>query len=87
MLFSIIIPAYQTAAYLERCLSSVLSQPFSDYEVILVDDGSDDGTGDICTRFAEANAAVRVFHVPHGGLGYARNIGMKQCPRRLYPVP
>ena len=79
MLFSIIIPAYQTAAYLERCLSSVLSQPFSDYEVILVDDGSDDGTGEICTRFAEANAAIRVFHVPHGGLGYARNIGMKQA--------
>ena len=79
MRFSIIIPAYNTADYIERCLNSVLSQPFFDYELILVDDGSADKTGEICDAYARRHPQMQVFHVPHGGLGYARNIGTQHA--------
>ena len=73
---SIIVPVYQVKAYLERCLKSLLSQTFKDYEIILVDDGSTDGSGDICDTYAEKFEFVNVIHKKNGGLSSARNAGI-----------
>lgn len=75
-LFSVILPIYNVATYLERCIQSVLSQDFSDYEMILVDDGSTDSSGQICDEYASKYDHIRVIHKENGGLSSARNAGM-----------
>ena len=74
--FSIIIPVYNVEKYLERCVSSVLSQSFDDYEIILVDDGSTDDSGFICDRLAIKDKRIKVFHKVNGGAASARNLGI-----------
>ena len=73
---SVIIPIYQTEKYLERCVESVLAQSFKDFEVILVDDGSTDGSADICDEYARKDARIRVIHKENGGLVSARKAGI-----------
>ncbi len=73
---SVILPVYNTAAYLERCVDSLLSQTYAPHEVILVDDGSTDGSGALCDRLAAAYSCIRVRHIPNGGVSVARNTGM-----------
>lgn len=75
MLFSIVIPAYNCSTYLEGCVSSVLSQGFDDYEIILVDDGSNDGTADLCDKLAGCGR-VKVIHESNSGASHARNTGV-----------
>lgn len=77
MLFSVILPVYNVASYLDRCLQSVLRQDFADYEIILVDDGSTDTSGEICDRYADQYAHIRVIHKENGGLSSARNAGLE----------
>ncbi len=77
MLFSIIVPVYKVEKYLSQCVESVLGQSFSDYEIILVDDGSPDKCPDICDDYAKKDARVRVLHKPNGGLSDARNAGLE----------
>ncbi len=72
---SIIVPVYNTEEYLECCLDSILSQDFTDYELILVDDGSTDGSGAICDRYAKSHAQIRCIHQPNGGHTCARQNG------------
>jgi len=74
--FSIILPIYNVAAYLDRCVRSVLEQDFKDYEIILVNDGSTDESPRICERYAREYACVRVVHKENGGLASARNTGL-----------
>ena len=74
-LISVIVPVYNVYDYLEDCLSSILESTFSDIEVIIVDDGSTDGSGEICDRFGETDSRCRVFHKQNGGLSDARNNG------------
>ena len=74
---SVIVPVYNAADYLERCLDSVISQSFSSFELILINDGSVDGSGEICDRYAAADPRIRVFHQPNGGPGRARNLGLE----------
>ena len=74
---SIIVPVYNTAPFLERCMESILSQDFQDYEVLLVDDGSSDESADICDRYAVECCHVRTFHKPNGGVSSARNLGIE----------
>lgn len=74
--FSIIVPVYNTEKYLERCVKSLLSQTLSNIEVILVDDGSPDGSGRICDDFAAGDPRVRVIHKKNEGQGIARNAGL-----------
>lgn len=76
ILISLIIPVYNTAAYLEDCVSSITSQEFEDYELILVDDGSTDGAGSICDRFSVENPRITVIHQENSGVSAARNHGM-----------
>lgn len=73
---SIIVPVYQSAAYLSKCVESILAQTFRDLELILADDGSTDGSGPLCDRWAEQDPRVRVLHLPHGGVSAARNAGL-----------
>ena len=78
MKYSVIIPVYNVKDYLERCIDSVLAQDCSDYEIILVNDGSTDGASpEICDRYgAKYPDRIRVIHQPNGGLGDARNTGI-----------
>lgn len=72
MRFSILISVYNTEPFLRACLDSVLAQTFSDYEVVLVDDGSEDESGRICDSYAEKDRRVRVFHTENRGVFLAR---------------
>lgn len=73
---SIIVPVYNTEQYLSRCIDSILGQSFTDFELLLVDDGSPDGSGAICNAYAEKDKRVRVFHKENGGVSSARNLGI-----------
>lgn len=70
---SVIVPIYNVEAYLENCIKSILSQTFSDFELILVDDGSPDSCGTICDNYALKDSRVKVLHQENGGLSCARN--------------
>lgn len=73
---SVIIPVFNAEEYLDRCLESILSQEFSPYEVILVDDGSTDASSLICDRYSSTDARFRTIHKTNGGVSSARNAGM-----------
>ena len=76
-MISVIIPVYNVEAYLKECVDSVLAQTYLDYEIILVDDGATDRSGQICDDYAQMDQRVRVIHQKNGGLSAARNTGMK----------
>ena len=79
MKVSIIIPVYRTEHTLARCVNSVLAQTYGNYEVILVDDGSDDGAPALCDAYAQQDARIRVIHQPNAGLSAARNAGVENA--------
>ncbi|MCM1286178.1 MAG: glycosyltransferase [Acetobacter sp.] len=76
MKYSVIIPVYNAEKYLNQCVESVLSQTFSDLEVILVDDGSPDKCPQLCDAWAERDSRVKALHVSNGGASRARNTGL-----------
>ncbi len=71
------IPCYNVERFLDRCMESVVNQSYSDLEIILVDDGSPDSSGQICNRWAEKDSRIKVIHKKNGGLGFARNSGLE----------
>ena len=73
---SIIIPVYNTKPYLEHCLQSVLQQTYKNIEILLIDDGSTDGTAELCDRFAECYTNIYVVHMENRGVSIARNTGL-----------
>ena len=77
MLFSVIVPIYKIEKYLCRCIDSVLAQSFTDYELILVDDGSPDQCPSICDAYAEKDDRIKVIHKANGGLVSARQAGIE----------
>ena len=79
MCVSIIIPVYNVEQYLEKCLESALCQTYKDIEIILVDDGSTDRSGEMCDRCREKDDRVRVVHKENGGLASARNTGIRMA--------
>ena len=82
MQLSFIIPVYNTKAYLRRCIESILDAGYSDREIVLVDDGSTDGSGAICDEYADEYAFVKVFHLENGGVSKARNFGLTHASGR-----
>lgn len=76
---SIIIPVYNVEDYLEDCLESVCKQSYRNIEIILVDDGSLDNSGEICDEWAKKDSRIRVIHKHNGGLSSARNAGLKEA--------
>lgn len=75
-LISVIVPVYKAEKYLDKCINSILSQTYSNLEIILVNDGSPDKSGEMCDRFAEKDGRIRVFHKENGGQSSARNLGL-----------
>lgn len=75
-LISVVIPIYQVKDYLVQCLESVMNQTYKEIEIILVDDGSTDGSGDICNEYKQKDDRIRVIHKGNGGLSSARNAGI-----------
>lgn len=76
-MLSIIIPVYKTERYLPKCLESLLAQSYADWEAILVDDGSPDGSGELCDAYAGKDGRFRVIHQDNAGPGAARNHGLE----------
>lgn len=74
---SIIVPIYNVEKYIHKCIDSILSQTFTDFELILVDDGSPDKCGEICEQYALKDNRIKVVHKENGGLSDARNAGMQ----------
>lgn len=77
MKISFILPVYNVESYLRQCVESITSQTYNNIEIILVDDGSPDGSPALCDMLAEEDERIRVFHKHNGGLSDARNVGMK----------
>lgn len=75
-MISIIIPVYNAEQYLHRCIDSILAQSYTDFELLLIDDGSSDGSGVVCDEYATQDSRVRVFHKKNGGVSSARNLGL-----------
>lgn len=75
--FSIIIPVYNTVHELPRCINSILEQKYQEFELILVDDGSSDGSGDLCDKYAYNDPRIISIHKENGGVSEARNTGVK----------
>src|SRR5690554_115364 len=79
MKISVIIPVYNAEEYLDECITSVLNQCYTDFELLLIDDGSTDRSGEICDGFAIKDSRVTVFHKKNGGVSSARNLGLKNA--------
>lgn len=78
-LINIIVPVYNTEKYIRKCLDSIVNQTYRNLEIILVDDGSTDSSGDICDEYAQIDARIKVIHKENGGLSSARNAGLDVC--------
>ena len=78
-LISVIVPVYNTKDYLVRCVDSICAQTYRNLELLLVDDGSTDGTGRLCEELAEKDSRIRVFHQENGGSSSARNLGIRNA--------
>lgn len=75
-LISIIVPVYNVEKYLVKCLESIINQTYKYLEIILIDDGSTDGSGRICDEYAKKDNRIKVSHKGNGGLSSARNVGL-----------
>lgn len=83
-MISVIVPSYNVAPYLQRCVDTLIDQTYSDLEIILVDDGSTDDTGKLCDRIAEGDSRIKVIHKENGGLSDARNAGIDIATGAFY---
>ena len=73
---SFVVPVYKVEEFLDECITSIIGQNFGDFEVVLVDDGSPDNCPEICDKWAQKDARIRVIHKQNGGLSDARNVGL-----------
>lgn len=78
-IISVICPVYQAEVYLERCVKSLLGQSFRNFELLLIDDGSCDRSGQLCDEYSQMDDRVRVFHKENGGVCSARNVGIREA--------
>ena len=82
-LISVIVPVYKVEAYLDHCIRSIAEQTYSNLEILLVDDGSPDGSGAICDAWAAKDGRIRVFHKANAGAGAARNTALDEAAGEL----
>ena len=78
-IISVIVPIYNMKEYLARCVDSILGQTFSDMQILLVDDGSTDGSALLCDKIADSDARITALHMEHSGPGAARNLGIREA--------
>lgn len=83
-LISVIVPVYNTEKYLDQCIQSVLAQTYTNWELLLIDDGSTDSSGAICDKYVEQDSRIKVFHKENGGVTAARRIGTEQANGELF---
>ena len=83
---SVIVPVYNAELHLEKTIKSLMNQTFKAIEIILVNDGSKDGSGKICEDYAKRDARILVVNKENGGLADARNAGLKVASRKIYYV-
>lgn len=76
---SVIVPVYNVEPYLRLCVNSILNQTFTDFELLLIDDGSTDYSGEICDEYASMDSRVKVFHTTNRGVSAARNLGINKA--------
>ncbi len=76
---SVIIPVYNVRKYLQKCVDSVVNQTYTDLQIILIDDGSTDGSGELCDKIAKDDSRILVVHKKNGGLSSARNCGLEHA--------
>ena len=79
MQISIIIPVYKAEKYINRCVDSILAQTFTDWELLLINDGSPDNSSSICDLYAARDSRIKVFHKENGGVSSARNLGLEKA--------
>ena len=79
MKYSVIIPVYNVENYLYRCINSILTQEYTDLEILLIDNGSKDGSGTLCDDYAERFSNIKSYHIPNNGVGSARNFGLAKA--------
>lgn len=80
---SVIVPVYKAEQYLERCVKSILEQTYQNFELILVDDGSPDGSPILCDKWAEKDSRVHVIHKKKWGCKFCQKCWIKNCKRKL----
>lgn len=85
-LISIIVPVYQVKPYLSDCLNSIMMQTLTDWEMLLVDDGSNDGSEAVCDEYASKDSRIRVFHQENAGLSAARNTALNHARGSFYTM-
>lgn len=78
-MISVIVPVYNVEPYLRKCLDSIINQTYSDLEILVIDDGSTDGSGKICDEYVEKDERIKVFHTENRGLSAARNLGLDEA--------
>ncbi|WP_316770998.1 glycosyltransferase family 2 protein [Pedobacter frigiditerrae] len=78
-LVSVIVPVYNAETFLSRCVDSILSQSLTDFELLLINDGSQDNSGQICEQYSKRDNRVKVFHQENKGVSFTRNVGVKQA--------
>nr|WP_308628945.1 glycosyltransferase family 2 protein [uncultured Eisenbergiella sp.] len=83
-LISIITPLYNTEKYIEDCIKSVIKQSYENWELIIVNDGSTDGSGDICDNYRKTDERIKVYYQNNGGQSKARNLALKKCSGHYY---
>ncbi|MBR5423462.1 MAG: glycosyltransferase family 2 protein [Clostridia bacterium] len=80
---TVIVPVYNVESYLHECIDSILNQSFSEFELILIDDGSSDGSSELCDEYAKTDTRIRVLHQPNMGQSAARNNGVAEAKTDL----
>ena len=81
---SVIVPVYNVENYLKRCVDSLIRQSLAEIEILLIDDGSTDRSGELCDKLAGADLRISVYHKENEGQGIARNLGLQKLQERMW---
>ena len=84
MLLSVIVPVYNGQNYISRCVNSIINQTYKNIEIIIVNDGSNDNTCEICSTLQQKDSRIKLINIENSGVSEARNKGLEIAKRRIY---